>query len=122
MGAPRRQSSYGTARRYRAFQPVPLDDRTWPGAAIAAAPRWLSTDLRDGNQSLANPMSPGRQLEMFDLLVRVGVKESEVGFPVASQDDYECVRALSEQDRIPDDVRNSVLVQAREELIRRTVQ
>ncbi|MEV4322172.1 2-isopropylmalate synthase, partial [Microbispora rosea] len=108
--------------RYSAFTPVRLADRRWPDRTIEAAPRWLSTDLRDGNQSLVNPMSPERKLAMFDLLVRMGYKEIEVGFPVASQDDHDFVRMLIEQDRIPDDVRISVLVQARDELIRRTVE
>ncbi|MBD3140374.1 2-isopropylmalate synthase [Microbispora bryophytorum] len=108
--------------RYSAFTPVRLADRRWPDRMVEAAPRWLSTDLRDGNQSLVNPMSPERKLAMFDLLVRMGYKEIEVGFPVASQDDHDFVRMLIEQDRIPDDVRISVLVQARDELIRRTVE
>ncbi|WP_329281748.1 2-isopropylmalate synthase [Streptomyces sp. NBC_01451] len=112
----------GNHRRYGAFTPIVLRDRTWPDKVISAAPRWLSTDLRDGNQALANPMSPARKLAMFDLLVDMGYKEIEVGFPVASQDDHDFVRALIEQDRIPDNVRISVLVQAREELIRRTVE
>jgi 2-isopropylmalate synthase len=107
--------------RYRAFTPLDLPDRTWPGRTTTVAPRWLSTDLRDGNQALATPMSPARKLEMFDLLVGMGYKEIEVGFPVASQDEFDFVRQLIEQDLIPDDVRISVLVQARDELIRRTV-
>jgi len=112
----------GNHRRYGALTPIVLRDRTWPDKVISTAPRWLSTDLRDGNQALANPMSPARKLAMFDLLVDMGYKEIEVGFPVASQDDHDFVRALIEQDRIPDDVRISVLVQAREELIRYTVE
>ena len=100
----------GNHRRYGAFVPLVLRDRTWPDRSISAAPRWLSTDLRDGNQALANPMSPARKLVMFDLLVDMGYKEIEVGFPVASQDDHNFVRALIEQDRIPDDVRISVMV------------
>ncbi|MFF4623661.1 2-isopropylmalate synthase [Nonomuraea jabiensis] len=107
--------------RYSNFTPLALADRTWPDKKIVAAPRWLSTDLRDGNQSLANPMSPARKLRMFDLLVDLGYKEIEVGFPVASQDDYDFVRMLIEQDRIPDDVWISVLVPARDELIERSV-
>ncbi|WP_031170322.1 2-isopropylmalate synthase [Streptosporangium roseum] len=110
------------AGRYAAFTPVPLPGRTWPNNTIASAPRWLSTDLRDGNQSLANPMSPDRKLAMFELLVGMGYKEIEVGFPVASQDDFDFLRVLIEQERIPADVRISVLVQARDELIRRTVE
>jgi 2-isopropylmalate synthase len=112
----------GNHKRYGAFTPLVLRDRTWPDRNISSAPRWLSTDLRDGNQALPNPMSPARKLAMFNLLVDMGYKEIEVGFPVASQDDHNFVRALIEQDRIPDDVRISVLVQAREELIRRTVE
>jgi 2-isopropylmalate synthase len=88
---------------------------------MATAPRWLSTDLRDGNQSLVNPMSPDRKLAMFNLLVEMGFTEIEVGFPVASQDDHDFLRLLIERDLIPDDVRISVLVQARDELIERTV-
>jgi 2-isopropylmalate synthase len=109
-------------QRYAPFRPVDLPDRTWPGKSITAAPRWLSTDLRDGNQALIDPMSPARKHTMFDLLVRIGYKEIEVGFPSASQTDFDFVRELIETDRIPDDVRISVLVQAREDLIERTVQ
>jgi 2-isopropylmalate synthase len=109
-------------QRYAPFRPVDLPDRTWPGKSITAAPRWLSTDLRDGNQALIDPMSPARKHTMFDLLVRMGYKEIEVGFPSASQTDFDFVRELIETDRIPDDVRISVLVQAREDLIERTVQ
>ncbi|WP_354639893.1 2-isopropylmalate synthase [Kitasatospora camelliae] len=108
--------------RYQAFVPMTLPDRTWPDKTLTAAPRWLSTDLRDGNQALVNPMTPARKLAMFDLLVDMGYKEIEVGFPVASQDDHDFVRLLIEQDRIPEDVRISVLVQARDELIRRTAE
>jgi len=99
-----------------------LADRTWPDNAIQTAPRWLSTDLRDGNQALATPMSPVRKLTMFELLTGLGYKEIEVGFPCASQDDFDFVRLLIEQDRIPDDVRISVLVPSRAELIRRTME
>ena len=94
----------------------------WPTRIITAAPRWLSTDLRDGNQALIDPMNAARKNAMFDLLVRMGYKEIEVGFPAASQTDFDFVRSLIEGDRIPDDVRISVLTQAREELIERTVQ
>ncbi|WP_067182537.1 2-isopropylmalate synthase [Microtetraspora niveoalba] len=107
--------------RYRAPAPVPLPGRRWPDNAVTHAPRWLSTDLRDGNQSLASPMSPARKAAMFDLLVRMGYKEIEVGFPAASQDDHDFVRRLIEGDRIPDDVRISVLTQARADLITATV-
>jgi len=108
--------------RYAAFRPVDLPDRTWPGQKVTTAPRWLSTDLRDGNQALIDPMSPSRKRTMFDLLVRMGYKEIEVGFPSASQADFDFVRSLVEDDVIPDDVQISVLTQARDELIERTVQ
>ncbi|MGW3993143.1 2-isopropylmalate synthase [Amycolatopsis sp. NPDC004772] len=109
-------------RRYTPFPPVSLPDRSWPGRVLTRAPRWLSTDLRDGNQALIDPMGPDRKLRMFDLLVRMGYREIEVGFPAASQADFDFVRALVESDRIPGDVRISVLTQAREDLIERTVQ
>jgi 2-isopropylmalate synthase len=108
--------------RYRAFPPIDLPDRTWPTATITRAPRWLSTDLRDGNQALIDPMSPARKMSMFDLLVRMGYKEIEVGFPSASETDFNFVRQLIQSDRIPDDVTISVLTQAREDLIERSVQ
>ncbi|MEI2810798.1 MAG: 2-isopropylmalate synthase [Nocardioides sp.] len=108
--------------RYRAFPPIDLPDRVWPTRTITKAPRWLSTDLRDGNQALIDPMTPARKLKMFDLLVRMGYKEIEIGFPSASQTDFDFVRALIEGDKIPDDVQVSVLTQAREDLIERTVQ
>jgi 2-isopropylmalate synthase len=107
--------------RYRAFEPVELPDRTWPGNRVTHAPRWLSTDLRDGNQALIDPMTPARKMKMFDLLVAMGYKEIEVGFPSASQTDFDFVRQLIEQDRIPEDVTISVLTQAREDLIERSV-
>ena len=109
-------------QRYRAFPPIDLPDRTWPYQTITEAPRWLSTDLRDGNQALIDPMSPARKMKMFDLLVRMGYKEIEVGFPSASETDFSFVRQLVESDRIPDDVTISVLTQAREDLIERSVQ
>ena len=108
--------------RYRAFPPIDLPDRTWPSATITEAPRWLSTDLRDGNQALIDPMSPARKMTMFDLLVSMGYKEIEVGFPSASETDFAFVRQLVEGDRIPEDVTISVLTQAREDLIERSVQ
>jgi 2-isopropylmalate synthase len=108
--------------RYRAFPPVDLPDRTWPNATVTKAPRWLSTDLRDGNQALIDPMSPTRKMAMFELLVRMGYKEIEVGFPSASETDFSFVRQLIEQDKVPDDVTISVLTQAREDLIERSVQ
>ena len=108
--------------RYRPFPPIDLPDRTWPSKQIAEAPRWLSTDLRDGNQALIDPMSPARKMKMFDLLVAMGYKEIEVGFPAASETDFGFVRQLIEQDKVPEDVTISVLTQAREDLIERSVQ
>src|ERR1700744_3750764 len=116
------QPSGMPCHRYTPFKPVDLPDRTWPGKTITRAPRWLSTDLRDGNQALIDPMSPTRKRAMFDLLVKMGYKEIEVGFPSASQTDFDFVRELIEADRIPADVRISVLTQAREDLIERSVQ
>ena len=118
----RQQPSGMPCHRYTPFPPIDLPDRAWPGRAITAAPRWLSTDLRDGNQALIDPMSPSRKRTMFELLVRMGYKEIEVGFPSASQADFDFVRSLIEEGRIPGDVQISVLTQARDELIERTVQ
>ncbi|MGF1538211.1 MAG: 2-isopropylmalate synthase [Elainellaceae cyanobacterium] len=106
--------------KYRPFQPINLPDRTWPAKAITHPPVWLSTDLRDGNQALIEPMDRRRKLEMFQLLVAIGFKEIEVAFPAASQTDFDFVRDLIEGGRIPDDVTIQVLTQAREHLIRRT--
>ena len=108
--------------RYTPFEPIDVPDRTWPTKKITAAPRWLSTDLRDGNQALIDPMTPSRKRKMFDLLVAMGYKEIEVGFPSASQTDFDFVRGLITSDSIPDDVTISVLTQAREDLIERTAQ
>jgi 2-isopropylmalate synthase len=108
--------------RYRGFPPIDIPDRSWPQQPITMAPRWLSTDLRDGNQALIDPMTPTRKQRMFELLVRMGYKEIEVGFPSASQTDFDFVRQLIEGDQVPDDVTISVLTQAREDLIERTVQ
>ncbi|GGO80700.1 2-isopropylmalate synthase [Wenjunlia tyrosinilytica] len=108
--------------RYRAHPRVDLPDRTWPGRAITKAPRWLSTDLRDGNQALIDPMSPARKRAMFDLLVKMGYKEIEVGFPSSGATDFEFVRSIIEEGAVPEDVTISVLTQAREELIERTVE
>ena len=108
------------ASKYRPFAPVGLKDRTWPDAVLTKAPIWLSTDLRDGNQALIEPMSVERKLEMFQLLVNIGFKEIEVGFPSASQTEFNFVRRLIEENLIPDDVTIQVLTQARESLIRRT--
>ncbi|PSJ29227.1 2-isopropylmalate synthase [Streptosporangium nondiastaticum] len=108
--------------KYRPYEAVEIPDRTWPDRRITKAPRWLSTDLRDGNQALIDPMSPARKREMFDLLVRMGYKEIEVGFPSSGATDFEFVRSIIEEDAIPEDVTISVLTQAREELIERTVE
>ena len=110
------------AAKYRAFPPIPLADRTWPNQIIAKPPIWMSTDLRDGNQALIEPMSPERKLRFFDMLLQIGLKEIEVGFPSASQTDFDFVRKLIEENRIPDDVTIIVLTQSRDELIRRTVE
>jgi len=107
-------------QRYVPFIPIRLSDRTWPDQTITKAPRWCAVDLRDGNQALIDPMSPSRKKKMFELLVRMGYKEIEVGFPSASQTDFDFVRMLIEEDLIPDDVVIQVLTQAREELIERT--
>src|SRR4051812_6378027 len=106
--------------RYAPFTPVVLADRTWPDKVITTAPRWCAVDLRDGNQALIDPMSPQRKRRMFELLVGLGYKEIEVGFPAASQTDFDFVRQIIEEDLIPDDVTIQVLTQAREELITRT--
>ncbi|GAB2746505.1 2-isopropylmalate synthase [Melaminivora jejuensis] len=110
------------ASKYRAFAPIALRDRTWPDTQLTHAPRWLSTDLRDGNQALIEPMDLARKLRMFELLVRIGFKEIEVGFPAASQVEWDFVRQLIEEGRIPEDVTIQVMTPAREELIERTVQ
>ena len=110
------------AKKYRPFAPVQLPDRQWPSRVISQAPIWMSTDLRDGNQALIEPMSPEKKLRFFEMLVKIGFKEIEVGFPSASQTDFDFVRKLVEENRIPDDVRIIVLTQSREELIRRTVE
>jgi 2-isopropylmalate synthase len=107
-------------QKYQRFVPVVLRDRTWPDRVIDQAPLWCSVDLRDGNQALIDPMDPQRKRRMFDALVKMGFKEIEVGFPSASQPDYDFVRQLIEEDLIPDDVTIQVLVQSRQELIERT--
>ena len=107
--------------KYRAFPPVGLTDRRWPNNTITHPPIWMSTDLRDGNQALIEPMSVEKKLRFFDMLVKIGLKEIEVGFPSASQTDFDFVRSLVDENRIPDDVTIIVLTQARDELIRRTV-
>ena len=107
-------------QRYEPVIPVVLADRTWPDARMTQAPRWCAVDLRDGNQALIDPMSPARKKRMFELLVSMGYKEIEVGFPSASQTDFDFVRMLIEDNLIPDDVVIQVLTQAREHLIERT--
>ena len=108
------------SEKYAPFQPVDLPDRHWPGNVIAKPPVWCSVDLRDGNQALVEPMDAERKTRMFNLLVRLGFKEIEVGFPAASQTDFDFVRLLIERDMIPDDVTVQVLTQARDELIDRS--
>ena len=107
-------------QKYRAFAPINLPDRTWPARTITKAPIWCSVDLRDGNQALVEPMGPDRKSRMFDLLVELGFKEIEVGFPAASQTDFDFVRQLIDERRIPDDVTIQVLTQSRPELIQRS--
>src|ERR671927_1394671 len=106
--------------KYRPYPTVDLPDRTWPNRVIDRAPIWCSTDLRDGNQALVKPMDTARKQKMFDLLVQLGIKEIEVGFPSASKTDFDFVRKLVEEDLIPADTTIAVLTQARPELIERT--
>ncbi|MFD3381376.1 MULTISPECIES: 2-isopropylmalate synthase [unclassified Streptomyces] len=121
--ANRQQPTSMPIHKYRPYDQVDIADRTWPDNRITVAPRWLSTDLRDGNQALIDPMSPARKREMFDLLVKMGYKEIEVGFPASGQTDFDFVRSIVEEPgAIPDDVTISVLTQAREDLIERTVE
>ncbi|MEW2574443.1 2-isopropylmalate synthase [Streptomyces sp. NPDC047070] len=121
--ANRQQPTSMPIHKYQPYDQVDIPDRTWPDNRITAAPRWLSTDLRDGNQALIDPMSPARKREMFDLLVSMGYKEIEVGFPASGQTDFDFVRSIIEEEgAIPDDVTISVLTQAREDLIERTVE
>ncbi|HAB91279.1 MAG TPA: 2-isopropylmalate synthase, partial [Pseudomonas sp.] len=108
------------ATKYRAYPVLNLPDRTWPNKTITHAPIWCSSDLRDGNQSLIEPMSPEKKLRFFKTLVAVGVKEIEVAFPSASQTDFDFVRLLIEDGHIPEDTTIQVLTQAREDLIART--
>jgi 2-isopropylmalate synthase len=109
-------------RKYRPFEPINLPDRRWPGRVIAKPPIWCSVDLRDGNQALVEPMGPERKRRFFDTLVRMGFREIEVGFPAASQTDFDFVRSLIDERLIPDDVTIQVLTQSRDELIRRTME
>ena len=106
--------------KYAPTLPLVLADRTWPSRQLAAAPRWCSVDLRDGNQALIDPMGPDRKLSLFETLLAIGLKEIEVGFPSASVPDYEFVRHIIEHDLVPSDVSVQVLVQCRAELIERT--
>jgi 2-isopropylmalate synthase len=108
--------------KYGQYEQVDIPDRIWPEKRITKAPRWLSTDLRDGNQALIDPMSPARKRAMFDLLVKMGYKEIEVGFPSSGETDFAFVRSIIEEGAIPEDVTISVLTQAREDLIERTVE
>jgi len=114
------QPSRMPIHRYAPFTPIELPDRTWPTTVTTVAPRWCAVDLRDGNQALIDPMTPDRKRRMFELLVRMGYKEIEVGFPAASQTDFDFIRQLIEDDLVPDDVTIQVLTQARDELIERT--
>ncbi len=106
--------------KYRPYPPVPLTGRTWPDNSIDRAPAWCSVDLRDGNQALIQPMSLAKKMEMWQLLLEIGFKEIEVGFPSASQVEFEFTRKLIDQGLIPEDVSIQVLTQAREHLIKRT--
>src|SRR5258706_5151000 len=107
-------------RKYRPTESPALAQRQWPGRVITNAPVWASVDLRDGNQALIEPMNPAQKKRMWALLVKLGLKEIEVGFPSASQPDYDFVRWAIEEKQIPDDVTIQVLVQARRDLIKRT--
>src|SRR3979409_1665936 len=107
-------------QKYRPFLPLQLTDRTWPDRPIDRAPLWCSVDLRDGNQALIDPMDPARKLQLWNALVGMGFREIEVGFPAASQPDYEFIRQLIERDLIPENVTIQVLTQCRPELIERT--
>ncbi len=120
MNFPKQQPTSMPVHRYSSFIPVELHDRTWPSKRMTKAPQWCSVDLRDGNQALIDPMDTPRKLAMFKLLVSMGYKEIEVGFPSASQTDFDFVRKIIEENLIPDDVIIQVLTQARDPLIRRT--
>ncbi len=120
MNFPEQTASKMPKHRYSSFVPVVLNDRTWPAKQMTKAPQWCSVDLRDGNQALIDPMDVPRKLAMFNLLVKMGYKEIEVGFPSASQTDFDFVRKIIEDGLIPEDVTIQVLTQARENLIRRT--
>ena len=106
--------------KYKPFEPVPIKNRTWPNKTITKAPMWVSVDLRDGNQALVNPMGIEQKIEFFDLLVKIGFKEIEIGFPSSSQTEFDFLRRLVEENHIPDDVTLQVLCQAREHLVLKT--
>ena len=106
--------------KYKPFESVPKFNITWPEKTITKAPIWCSVDLRDGNQALVNPMGVEQKLEFFDLLVKLGFKEIEVGFPSASDTEFNFMRRLIEENHVPEDVKLQVLCQAREHLIKRT--
>ena len=108
--------------KYKAFEPIDLPNRQWPSKQLTQAPRWCSVDLRDGNQALIDPMNVTEKLKLWDLLLEIGFAEIEVGFPAASQPDFDFIRRIIDEDRIPDGVSVQVLCQAREELIERTVE
>ena len=108
------------ARKYRSFAPIPKADRRWPDRTIDRAPQWCSVDLRDGNQALVEPMNAQQKLRLWEQLLDIGFKTIEVGFPSASSHDFDFLRKLITEDRIPDDVHIQVLTQARPELIERT--
>src|SRR3546814_19860445 len=114
------KQTFDTTEKYVPFKPVDLPDRRWPSAVITEPPIWCSFDLRDGNQALIEPMAGDRKTRMFKLLVELGFKEIEVGFPAASDTDYDFVRQLIEQKMIPEDVTIQVLTQSLTELIHRT--
>ena len=109
-------------QKYHAFEPIDLPDRQWPSKVLTQAPRWCSVDLRDGNQALIDPMNVDEKLKLWDLLLEIGFAEIEVGFPAASQPDFDFIRRIIDEDRIPEGVSVQVLCQAREELIARTVE
>jgi 2-isopropylmalate synthase len=121
---PEQSKSVMPISRYAPFNPFPnngsLTDRTWPSKTMTKAPKWCSVDLRDGNQALIDPMDANRKLAMFKLLVKMGYKEIEVGFPAASQTDFDFIRKIIDEKLIPDDVIIQVLTQARKPLIERT--
>ena len=113
-------TSHFNVSKYQPFRPVSLPDRTWPDQTITVAPAWCSVDLRDGNQALIEPMTPQQKLDLWNLLLDVGFKEIEIGFPSASSLDYDFCRKLIDESLVPDDVTIQVLTQARPDLIEKT--